>query len=185
MHAIHLPDAPTASLEPPDLAARVRADGSALLARTATNVSALHPEVPVKTDLSDHSPAHALEAASREASRIVTGTRGHGGFTGMLLGSVTHALAAHTSCPLVVVPHETPTDAIDEVVLGIGPKHSAAAIRYAFEAAELLLGAASRARLLVVGAQQHRGPLAVGAGYVVDGVIAHSPVPVAVIPTRV
>lgn len=52
-------------------------------------------------------------------------------------------------------------------------------------AVELLLGAASRARLLVVGAHRHRGPLAVGAGYVVDGVIAHSPVPVAVIPTRV
>ncbi len=47
-----------------------------------------------------------------------------------------------------------------------------------------LVNAANGARLLVVGAHRHRGPLAVGAGYVVDGVLARSSVPVAVIPIR-
>lgn len=45
-----------------------------------------------------------------------------------------------------------------------------------------LIDAAREARLLVVGAHRRRGPLSVGAGYVVDGVIAHCPTPVAVIP---
>lgn len=45
-----------------------------------------------------------------------------------------------------------------------------------------LVDAADGARLLVVGAHRRRGPLAVGAGYVVDGVLAHSATPVAVVP---
>jgi nucleotide-binding universal stress UspA family protein len=46
----------------------------------------------------------------------------------------------------------------------------------------VLVEAARDSRLLVVGAHRHRGPLAVGAGYVVDGVLARAPVPVAVVP---
>lgn len=48
---------------------------------------------------------------------------------------------------------------------------------------DVLLDAARRGQLLVVGAHRRRGPFSMGAGYVIDGVIAHSPVPVAVIPT--
>ena len=47
----------------------------------------------------------------------------------------------------------------------------------------LLIEAAHDTRLLVVGAHRHHGPLAVGAGYVVEGLLAHSPTPVAVVPT--
>jgi nucleotide-binding universal stress UspA family protein len=46
----------------------------------------------------------------------------------------------------------------------------------------ILIEAARDTRLLVVGAHRHRAPLVVGAGYVVDGVLAHCPVPVAVVP---
>jgi nucleotide-binding universal stress UspA family protein len=257
VHAVHLPDAATAVLEPDDLAPRLRDSGRAVLARTAADVNAQHPDLAVTTELSDLSPAHALEAASRAAATVVTGTRGRGGFAGMLLGSVSRSMAAHARCPLIVVPEETqaeaPTEQGEEIVLGAGPKHSDAAIRYAFEAArkhgaaltvvrawwpapaavgiaapggmyavdpaiyreaaesdtraaikplhdeypdvnvrielaegnavDVLLRAARGTRLLVVGARRHHGPLSVGAGYVVDGVIAHSPVPVAVVPT--
>jgi nucleotide-binding universal stress UspA family protein len=48
----------------------------------------------------------------------------------------------------------------------------------------LLIEAGRAARLVVVGAHRHRGPLAVGAGYVVDGLLAHSPTPVAVVPVH-
>jgi nucleotide-binding universal stress UspA family protein len=51
-------------------------------------------------------------------------------------------------------------------------------------AVDVLLGAARRSRLLVLGARRRRGPLSAGAGYAVDGVIAHSPVPVAIVPAR-
>jgi nucleotide-binding universal stress UspA family protein len=49
-------------------------------------------------------------------------------------------------------------------------------------AVDALNDAARGARLLVVARHRRRGPLAVGAGYVTDGVLAHSPVPVAVVP---
>ena len=40
------------------------------------------------------------------ADLLVVGSRGHGGFVGMLLGSVSHRLAAHAPCPVVIVPGE-------------------------------------------------------------------------------
>lgn len=40
---------------------------------------------------------------SKEADPLVVGSRGHGGFAGMLLGSVSQHLVAHADCPLVVV----------------------------------------------------------------------------------
>lgn len=50
------------------------------------------------------SPAATLIDEARNADLLVVGTRGLGGFKGLLLGSVSHHLANHAPCPLVIVP---------------------------------------------------------------------------------
>ena len=62
---------------------------------------------PVERRLVEGTPAGVLLDASKEASLLVVGSRGRGGFVGLLLGSVSHQVAAHARCPVVIVP---PTD---------------------------------------------------------------------------
>ena len=52
-------------------------------------------------------PPQVLIEASRYASLLVMGSRGHGGFVGMLLGSVSQHCVAHAHCPVVVIRHQT------------------------------------------------------------------------------
>jgi nucleotide-binding universal stress UspA family protein len=48
-------------------------------------------------------PAQVLVGLSKEADLLVVGSRGHGGFTGMLLGSVSIHCVSHAQCPVTVV----------------------------------------------------------------------------------
>ncbi|HUF32674.1 MAG TPA: universal stress protein [Acidimicrobiales bacterium] len=63
---------------------------------------------PVHQRVVHGSAASALLDAAEEADLVVVGSRGLGGFTGLLLGSVSQQVARHATCPVVVVP--TPRD---------------------------------------------------------------------------
>ncbi|MFD5603009.1 universal stress protein [Streptomyces sp. NPDC127064] len=49
-------------------------------------------------------PVKVLTDASAHALGLVVGTRGRGGFTGMLLGSVSQGVLRHAACPVIAVP---------------------------------------------------------------------------------
>ncbi len=64
-------------------------------------------DVPVRTDLVEHSPAFALIEASKTASMIVLGSHGRGRLLTMLVGSVAEQCLREASCPVVVIPART------------------------------------------------------------------------------
>lgn len=105
------------------------------------------PEIEVSHAIIEGNPAQALIDYSRKAKLIVLGSRGLGGIKGMVLGSVSAAVASHAFSPVVVTREDT--DDIDRtgpVVVGIdGSEVSAKATEWAFAEAS-----ARDARLIAV-----------------------------------
>jgi len=62
-----------------------------------------HIQVTVEQRVTGTRPAAALIEAARDATLLVVGSRGHGGFAGLLLGSVSQQVIHHAPCPVVVV----------------------------------------------------------------------------------
>jgi len=60
-------------------------------------------DVPLERLVLEGHPAPVLLAAAKGADLLVVGSRGHGAFTGMLLGSVSEHVVSHAPCPVVVI----------------------------------------------------------------------------------
>jgi nucleotide-binding universal stress UspA family protein len=65
-------------------------------------------DVPIVRSTPLEAPAPALLEASGRADLLVVGSRGRGGFKGLLLGSVGQQCVVHARCPVVVVPLRRP-----------------------------------------------------------------------------
>ena len=66
------------------------------------SVKATHPDLTIVTVFEHGHPVPTLVDASKGADLLVVGSRGHGEFIGMLLGSVSQHCAAHAHCPVLI-----------------------------------------------------------------------------------
>ena len=66
-------------------------------------VSGLEPEVPVRPLVAEGHAAEVLLRTAQGADLLVVGSRGHGGFTSALVGSVSLYCVLHAHCPVLVL----------------------------------------------------------------------------------
>jgi nucleotide-binding universal stress UspA family protein len=69
----------------------------------AQTAKRLQPTVDCELQVVEGQPAAVLLEQAADATLVVVGNRGRGGFTSLLLGSVSHQVVHHASCPVVVV----------------------------------------------------------------------------------
>ncbi|GAB3947770.1 universal stress protein [Corynebacterium tapiri] len=98
------------------------------------------PDILIGHTIAEGSPIDMLLEMSREVTMLVLGSRGLGGLTGMVMGSVSAAVVSHAECPVVVVREDnavTEQTKYGPVVVGVdGSDVSQKATEYAFAEAE-------------------------------------------------
>lgn len=97
MEAAYVPGATTLDFEP----LRQRAEET--LAERLAGWQEKYPEVHVTREVVHDRPTRALLRHAGQAQLLVLGTRGHGGFRGLVLGSTSQHLLHHAACPVAVV----------------------------------------------------------------------------------
>ncbi|MEU8633050.1 universal stress protein [Amycolatopsis sp. NPDC048633] len=111
------------------------------LAEARTAALAESPGLEIDVAAREWSPVTALIQESRHADLVVLGSRGLGGFTGMLVGSTAVSVVAHAQCPVVVVRGRRPQDpppVAGPVLVGTdGSSDSDGALAFACEGARL------------------------------------------------
>ncbi|GIJ29444.1 universal stress protein [Micromonospora qiuiae] len=132
---------------------RARQQVEELVRKAAADAAAAHPDLTVRGEVLDGPPALVLAESSAEAGLLVLGSRGHGGFAGLLAGSTAVSVTAHAHCPVVVVRRDTADRArTGHVAVGVdGSEQSLLALGFAVEQAAL-----RRVPLRVVRAWQPR-----------------------------
>ncbi|WP_055478615.1 universal stress protein [Sphaerimonospora mesophila] len=133
----------------PDVYDHLSRSGGQILDEAERTARERWPDVEVTVEMAEGDPVHILRRQAEHALELVVGSRGLGGFTGMLLGSVSMHVAGQVEVPVVVVRPGAAT-VHSEIVAGFdGSPESEAALAYAFEEAVVRGG-----RLRVVHAWQ-------------------------------
>lgn len=117
----------------------LRVQGRRWLAEARSAVAEVSAELRPVTVLSSAAVVPALVEESRDASLLVLGTRGLGGFTGLVIGSTAVLLGGRAHCPLVVVrgDEDDSVPTYGPVVVGVDGATSEAAVAFAFAEASL------------------------------------------------
>jgi len=124
----------------------LRATAETILRQSVETALEGRPAVPVEYVVREGSAAGVLLDEGRDAELIVLGSRGHGGFAGLMIGSVSMACTMHASCPVLVMhssdeyPTRRPGSGAPRIVAGVGDRSAAAVLRTALRAAEELEG---------------------------------------------
>jgi nucleotide-binding universal stress UspA family protein len=117
----------------------LRAHAEAVIRDAAAQAHGWAPGVAIHGEVLQGTPAAVLTEASRHAAMVVLGNRGSGGFSGLLLGSVSPQVARHGTGAVVVVPESAPVDGMPgrpRIVVGTdGSPGADSALRFAFEQA--------------------------------------------------
>jgi len=105
LHAWNSPSFDTSGVVVPDTFTLEQAHSDELraMAETVAGLAEKYPDVQVKQRLRQGRPAKALAEASHGAALVVVGSRGHGGFASLMLGSTSRSLLHHTHAPVLVV----------------------------------------------------------------------------------
>jgi nucleotide-binding universal stress UspA family protein len=73
-----------------------------ILSKTADELRTKYPDIEITTRVVQGHPAPLLVEASKGADLLVVGSRGHGEFVGMLIGSVSEYCITNARCPVLV-----------------------------------------------------------------------------------
>jgi nucleotide-binding universal stress UspA family protein len=138
VHAWRMPHSPflTEVFKEPD---RFEALGRELLHRAVESLAPReHVPFDVRSLLVEEQATAALLQAGRKAELLVVGSRGRGGFSGLLLGSVSQYCVGHAACPVAVIPPTWTGGDHGPVVVGVdGSDQSYGALHWAIAEAAL------------------------------------------------
>ncbi len=100
---IIVPDlSPAPTVDLPAVVAEAEQGATRILERTVEEVVGEVSGVEIRPVVVEGAPAQALIDAVKDAELLVVGSRGHGGFGALLLGSVSMQCALHAACPVVI-----------------------------------------------------------------------------------